>query len=738
MSDSPQTPETTAESTGGAPRSTLGLGTFLGVFTPTTLTILGVILYLRFGWVLGNAGLVGTLAIVLLANLITFMTGLSLSALATSMRVGVGGAYFLISRTLGLELGGALGIPLYLSQTLSVTLYAYGLAESMRIIWPDAPVPLLAGLIVVLVVLLASRSTVLALKVQLPVMFCIVASLVAVTVGVWGADFQVEMGPPSGEVPGFWVIFAVFFPAVTGILAGVGLSGDLRDPTKSIPKGVLWSIFIGLAVYMVMPFVLARAGDVEALRSDPLLWTKVAWGGAFLVLPGLWGAILSSAMGSILGAPRTLQALAADGLAPAALGRTEGETAEPLVALRISGGVALVAVLLGNLDTVAMVVSMFFLTTYGMLNLAACLEALVKDPAYRPKINVPWWVSFLGFIGCFVAMFAIHAGACMVALVFEVGIWWYLSKRTLQAAWGDLRTGLWFAMARFSMLQLRTARIDPRNWRPHLLVFSRGLSHDMGLVTLASNLSQDHGIVSVTTLVSGDVEDNPAMVALRLRNQQLVDSAGIRAFCEVACVSDVDSGMLTVAQVHGIGGIDSNMIMLGWPRVESGNLAWLLKQVRKLSGLQKSTMIVRPSPGSRARGNGEIVVWWKGKQHNGDLMLLLAHLLTMSSTWRGTRIVLKSVVEDEEAAAEVRAGFEAMLPDLRMEAGIEVIVRPSGQDVREVIRVHSAAADLIFLGMAEPPPGEEYAYSESLQAMLEGMPSAILVRNAGPFRGRLV
>ena len=502
--------------------SGLGLGTFIGVYTPTVLTILGVILYMRMGWVVGNAGIWGTVGIVLLANAITAITALSLSALATNMRVGVGGAYYIISRSLGLELGGALGIPLYLSQALSVTLYAYGLAESLRIIWPGVgdlvgrlldqlfvqmpgiaesyfgawmmgaaeglsaggpPVQAVAAFIVIAVVLVAARSTVLALKMQLPIMALIAVSILSLVIGVGWGPAQVPAVGPWTEA-GFWPVFAVFFPAVTGVLAGVGLSGDLKDPAQSIPKGVLYAVLTGFVVYMAMPFILGRAGDAETL-GDPLLWTKVAWVGA-AVMPGLWGAILSSAIGSILGAPRTLQALAQDRLAPRQLARLDPSSGEPMVALRISGLVALGAVALGDLNVVASVVSMFFLTTYGMLNLAAALEDLVKDPSYRPQIRIPWLVSLAGAMGCFVAMFAINPLAFLVAVLIEVGIWWVLRRRSLEAAWGDLRSGLWMALVRFAMVQLRGSNVDARNWRPHILFFTADVGRNLDSVQLAS------------------------------------------------------------------------------------------------------------------------------------------------------------------------------------------------------------------------------------------------------------
>ena len=716
-------------------RGGLGLGTFLGVVTPTMLTILGVILYLRMGWVVANAGLVGTLIIVLLAHIITITTAFSLSALATSMRVGSGGAYWLISRSMGLELGGALGIPLYLSQALSLTLYSFGLAESIRIVWPGAPVQILAAAIVILVVLLAVKSTVLALRMQLPIM-----ALIGISIGalVSGTDFngsQIPMLAPDDSA-GFWEVFAVFFPAVTGILAGLGLSGDLKDPERSIPRGVFVSVLIGFVVYLTVPFVLANGASLDQLLNNPMVWTEIA--PAPLVMGGLWGAILSSAIGSILAAPRTLQALADDNLVPEVFGKVDDKKGEPMFALWVSGGVALVAVALGDLNAVASVVTMFFLTTYGMLNLASALESLVADPAFRPKIKVPWWVSLVGCAGCFVAMFSIHPVACFVAIVIEGIIWWVLSRRALRTTWGDLRSGMWFTLARFAMLKLNHSKHDPRNWRPHILVFVADLERNLGMVRMANHFSQDRGIVTVSTLLMGDIEDHEQAESIAARNRLLLEANGIVAFAETAAVPDIDAGMITVAQANGMAGLASNMVMFGWPGDDGERLARLLGLVRRLDALEKSTMIVRPVKGSRAKGNGEIVVWWKGKENNGDMMLLLSHLLNLASGWRANHIVLKSVVNGSEEADGVRSAFENMLPDLRMDVCLDVIIKPIEKTQREVIREASQDADLVFLGMAVPGAGAELAYAESLKTLLDSLPTTILVRNASRFHGRLV
>ncbi len=720
------------------PAQPVRLGTFIGVFTPTMLTILGVIMYMRLGWVVGNAGLGGALLIIALANGITLITSLSLSALATNMRVGVGGAYFLISRSLGLEAGGAIGIPLYLSQTLSLTLYSFGLAESLRIVWPEVPVQLVAAVIVIVVTVLADRSTELALKAQLPIMGLIALSVIVLVMGI---DFGEPLRTPvDGEWvdADFWGVFAVFFPAVTGVLAGVSLSGDLKNPGRAIPRGVLAAVLVGFVVYMTLPILLAIAVDPETLRTDSLIWTKVAIFGP-AVLGGLWGAILSSAIGSILGAPRTLQALSNDGLLPRFLARTNSETGEPVLALRLSGALALACVALGDLNAVAAVVTMFFLTTYGTLNAVAGLEALVGDLSYRPRIRIPSWVSGLGALGCFVAMMAINPLAGVVAISAVVGIWLLLSRRAMRAAWGDLRSGLWFTLARVSLYKLRDSRFDARNWRPHVLVFTRDVSANLELVQLACMLSQERGIITVSTLLEGDVEEHEHAEQLMRSNQQLLDSKGLNAFYEVAAVSEIENGMITVAQANGFAGLTSNTSMFGWSGDDDPEgLARTLGVVRRMSGMEKCSLVLRYNTPDPQSPRNELVCWWRGKQHNGDLMLLLAHLLTQADGWRRVRIVLRSIVPTEEAAEQLRESMKAFLTSIRIPAEMDVIVPEPGQSIAELIREGSRNARLVLLGLPEVPAGEERDTAERLLSLVEGLPPTLLVRNAGPFRGRLV
>jgi amino acid transporter len=716
-----------------------GLGTFLGVFTPTALTILGVILYLRLGWVVGNIGLAPALLVVVLANAITLVTTLSFSSVATNARVGVGGAYFLVSRSLGPEIGGAIGLPLFLSQAFSVTLYAYGLAESLRFAWPGLPLAPTAAGIVVAVAALAVRGAGFALRTQLPILAGIALSLAALAWGALAAATPGALAPAPSEV-GFWAAFAVFFPAVTGIMAGLGFSGDLRDPARSIPRGALAAQLTGFAVYLAVPVLLWMSADTAALRSDPLVWTTIAPLGAWLVLPGLWGAVFSSAVGSVLGAPRTLQALAMDHLAPGALGRVSGRSREPRLGLAVTFGIALAAVGLGNLNAVAVAVSMFFLTVYGVLNLSAALEDLAGDPFWRPAIRVPWFVSGLGAIACFAVMLLVSPAASAVAVTTELALWLWLKRRQRHADWGDVRRGFYEATIRSALIRLAERPATPRSWRPNVLVFTQDVERDLALVRFGDWFSQHRGVVTVCELAVGDLwHPRTDLLEREARVRRFLRDSDLEVFADVQLALTREGGVLSVAQSNGIAGLESNTLLVPWPEGPD-ELARVLGLVRPLEALEKSLIIGRarvppPPTGHRPR---TVHVWWRGHQRNIHLMLLLAHLLSRNPAWRDTQIHVMSLVSNETMAAETTQLLERLLAEIRIRAELHVFERSAGLLVAEEVRSESANADVVLFDLEAPEEREEREYAARLEELVGDLPCCFLVRNHSPLLGELV
>ncbi len=702
-----------------------GLGTFEGVFTPSILTILGVIMYLRFGWVVGHVGLGATLVIVTIATSITFLTALSIAAIATDQRVRAGGAYYMISRSLGIETGGAVGIPLFLAQALSVALYTVGFAESVVDVFPHLDIRVVGLLVTALVGVLALTSARAALRAQYVVMAAIGLSLISFALGH-------PVGPPDAALaveparqPGFWKVFAVFFPAVTGIMAGVNLSGDLEDPARSIPRGTFAAIAVGYVIYMVIPVFLVARADPETLIADPMIMRRIAWWGDAILL-GIWGATLSSAVGSILGAPRVLQALARDRVLPRALrwlGRGSGPDDAPRVGTVFTLAIALIAVWYGDLNAIAPVLTMFFLTTYGVLNVAAGVERFVESPSFRPTFRVHWSLSLLGAVLCVAVMLVINPLASVVAIAFVLAVFLWLERRELEVAWGDVRRGLWLSVTRAGLLRI-SPEPDPKNWRPHLLVFAGSPNRRWNLIDLASGLSHNRALMTVATIVPdrGFGPDRQRQLENSMRDY--LGRRGIQTLVRVAPARHLFIGAERMVETYGLGALYPNTVLIG-DTDEDKHRRRFASMIRFFFEARRNVMILRDPEG---RGFGErrrVDVWWGGLRGNGGLMMILAYLLQSSLRWRHVEVRVKMMVATEDAAREALANLQELVEEMRT-GGIPEVIISHGRPFDEVLRESSRDADLVLLGLAEP--GEAFEdYLQRVRERTRGMPPTLHV-----------
>lgn len=709
-----------------------GLGTFGGVYTPSILTILGVIMYLRFGWVVGNAGLINTLIIVTISTSITFLTSLSICAIATDKVVRVGGAYYMISRSLGIETGGAVGISLYFAQALSVALYTIGFAESVVQTFSSLSQLYVALIITILVGILALTSADIAIKAQYFIMAAIALSLLSLVFGhpLPDATPQVFNRAPQDAAP-FWNVFAVFFPAVTGIMAGVNMSGDLRDPIRSIPTGTLAAVGTGYVIYMVLPILLATRADVASLVNNPLVMQDIAlWGPAILL--GVWGATLSSAIGSILGAPRVLQALARDGVLPnwlSFLGNGHGRDDEPRNGTLLTLAIAIAAVCVNKLDLIAPVLSMFFLTTYFVLNIAAAIEGFLQSPSFRPKFKVHWSFSLLGAIGCLGVMFLINAIATVVAAIIVLIIYFWLQQREIRATWGDVRYGLWMALISKGLFQI-DHEDDPKNWRPHMLVLSGAPQKRWSLIELADGFSHNRSLMTVSSVLPSGSRNLAQQVKLEKTIRDYLHKRGVQALVRVVTADDPFEGGLNLVETYGLGSLVPNTIVLGDTEEASRHESYC-QMIAKIHYSKRNVVIFRENKDNSFGFRRRIDVWWGGMQNNGSLMLLLAYLLRTDINWRNAKIYLKLVVSDNTAAAAARSNLDSFVTGLRIDV-ISEIIEAQGRSFFEILHHSSKNADLIFLGMAQP--GENFtAYYESLQKRVTNLPSTIFVLAAPGF-----
>lgn len=714
-----------------------GFGAFAGVFTPSILTIIGVVMYLRFGWVLGNLGLGRTLLLVTLCNSVTLLTGLSLSALATNREVQGGGAYYLVSRAFGAETGAAIGIPLFLSQAIGTAFYVAGFSESLVGALPAAAGwdPRLVGSATLVALAGVSVfSANLAVRVQYFIMAAIALSLVSFFAGGNpGAEVLAGSGTAAPS-PGFWVVLAVFFPAVTGILSGVGMSGDLRNPGKAIPRGTLGAVLAGYAIYMAVPVALYFfAGDAPALRTDPMIFQKCSRWPA-LVLPGVWAACLSSALGSLLAAPRVLQAMSRDRLAPAFLGRGYGKGDDPRAAAALAFALAAGAVWAGGVNLLAPVLTMVNLVIYALLNLAAAIEEAIGSAAWRPTFRVPWTVAAAGFALCAAMMVLISPAASVAAMLLIGAIHWMMVRRRLRARWQDFRRGLLRSGTRTLVHRLDASPEDGRNWQPDILALGAASARREWLGTLAAALSRDRGLLTFASVVPEEGWSAERAEASGTAVRDWAVRRGLEAFVRVHPAPDPWSGMRELVRAYGFGPLVPNTVLMGAPG--DGETAEGIASVARLAvSLRRNLLLAAREKGDAAAGEDgqaedlprRIDLWWRGRGNNASFMLALACLLRRSRQWEGASLRLCHAAEPGEDPARAEEALCAFLREARVDA--EVTVLPSAMaegpgGASAAIRAASAEAGLVLLGLRPPLDGEsDAAYGGYLLACRRGAAS---------------
>ncbi|MBN2188288.1 MAG: hypothetical protein JW699_02450 [Chitinispirillaceae bacterium] len=704
-------------------------GTFKGVFVPSILTIMGVIMYLRFGWVLAHAGLTGTLVIIAIGTSITLLTSLSLGALVSNAPVGGGGAYYIISRSLGIEAGAAIGFPLYCAQALGIAFYITGFSESLHALAPFLPVPLISLSVLLLLTLVVWYSADLALRTQFVVLALIAVSLVSFFLGDVSHISPADSTAVIRHI-GFWTVFAVFFPAVTGIEAGLGMSGDLRNPARSLTWGTLAAVVVSTACYVAIPMFLSRIGvSREALDGNMMIIADIArW--KWLVVAGIWGATLSSAVGSLLSAPRTLQAMCGDRLLPRFIGRGTGPNNDPRVATVLSFLVAGAAILLGDLNAIAPVLTMFFLTSYGLINVSASMEGLVGSPWWRPRFKIPWFISGVGAFICFAAMFMINAGATFVAIFLSTGLYVLVRRRRLKAQWGDARTGILMWIAQNVIYRLASRTVDERTWRPSLLVLTSSPRSRLHLVQLADALTNGRGFVTFVSMVPRATP--PALIEDARRSvSEFMQTQEVEGIVKICTADDFFSGARSVMEIYGYGPIRPNTVVLGSPRGDAGVGAYS-GLLRYASQLGLNVIIVHNGDNARPpRAGGRVDVWWDQTSSNAGLLLALGHLLRTSRAWRKSELTVRTIMGTSLPELNAsRVLNEIVKKKMRLDAQV-IVENPEGDSHLAIISRRSFDADFILMGLAAPEAGtlkepfEEY-FAKVLRRT-SGLPPMALV-----------
>ncbi|HRR28107.1 MAG TPA: hypothetical protein P5270_01980, partial [Victivallales bacterium] len=544
--------------------------------------------------------------------------------------------------------------------------------------------------------------------------------------------FKANLLPRWAPGHSLFKMFALFFPAVTGIMAGVNMSGDLKDPARSIPNGTFAAIGVSALVYASLIFLLAGAVPRNELLGTGFIMKEYA-AIPFLIYGGVFCATLSSALGSMMGAPRVIQAFARDRVFKWMnfLGKGSGKLGEPRRATILTFIISQICIFAGDLDSIAPIITMFFLMTYGTVNLACFYEGRTQNPSFRPTFKYNhWFFSLFGALGCLLVMFLINPLWAFIALILGGGFYLLIIRAEIQVKWGDLSAGLAFQRARNALLKLEKERYHPKNWRPSILTLSGGVYNRLHLVEYSCWLTADVGVVSVAQIILGELEKlishrKEAETLLRkfLRKEKLP------AFPIVLVENDLHSATKALIQCHGIGGMRPNTVLMGWSPEPSKSI-FFKKIINTVIEMKRSLLILatKQKEDETRVSEGDINIWWTSNL-NGQFMLLLAFVLRKHRKWNDCKIRIIRTVPMKADKEKMIFEMNKILVKARIEA--EILILPTDNPL-EILRNNIYPSALIFVGIElkdNNPQSIDYQY---LQKVVAELPCDIIfAHNAG-------
>lgn len=676
--------------------STKRFSTFEGVFTPCLLSILGVIMYLRLGWVVGNVGFAGAMVIIGMANLITLATALSMSSVVTNIRIGTGGAYSIIAKSLGIEAGGAIGIPLYISQAISVAFYIAGFTECWYFVFPQHN-PLCVSLIVWFILLVVAYSSArLAFRIQYIIMALIGCSLVSIFLGKGVVSNQLILWHDL-SADSFWNVFAIFFPAVTGIMAGASMSGELKDPKKNIPQGTLWAIIVSFIIYSVLAYWLARQFPSSTLKNNNLIVLELGRWKA-LVIAGIMGATLSSAISMFVSSPRILLALGKHSILPFSSHFSKiNNRGEPSTAILFTALIALTTILFSSLNQTASLLTMFFLITYGMINLIVFIEQTIGIVSFRPTFRVPRLISFLGSVGCIAFMFLIDFKFSTLAIIAIIIIYYLLLKKEAQIYSPDIRSGMLVFLAEQFAKTASRLPYYPKIWKPNLMIPLKDVGSLPTILSLVRPIVYPSG--RITVFYVRDISEKHSKEEISKKMQTHLELFKEENIFVEATVVDSESCLIGTKMVM------QTLMGLFFP---PNTLFYLLEEdvfndQRATEIIEKATqeglgIIIFYYHVKMGLSQEKIVNLWVRKQSpNINLSVLVS--LQLERNWDG-RVRLIQVVDKEYDRQEAVSYLQKLKELLRlpMDVEVEVLVGHFKNTLEE-----APPADINIFGMQDKP-----------------------------------
>jgi amino acid transporter len=691
------------------------------VFWTTLSTILGAILFLRMGYAVGNLGLIGAFAVIVLGHLVTIPAALAVAEIATNQRVAGGGVYHVLSRSFGMTIGGSIGIALYLSQAISLAFYAIAFAEAFRPLllqmterWPAIPPdPRLVA--IPAVGLLWGVLRLYGARLGLSTLYLVAGTLLVALVfffaggdGVFLPDFDRAVARVSSPAP-FYLVFAICFPAFTGLTAGVGLSGDLHDPKAAIPVGTLMAVASGFVIYLLVIVKLSAAADPATLVSDPLVMARIAIWPPIIPI-GLACATFSSALGSALVAPRTLQAIAADGVLPSGsfsswLRELRARDNEPTNAVSLTTLIALFFVVTGDIDSVAQVITMFFLVTYGAICSVSLLERFAGDPTYRPAFRSRWYISLFGALAALFFMFQISTLYAILALISLLALYGFVRRtQSDHVEPAELLRGTLFQLSRWMHLRTqRSIRVGREGaWRPAAVCLSDATFRRRGAIDFLRWISHRHGFATYIHFVPGFLSRHTYEEA-RLSLDRVLGLADVvesNVIVDTIVSPSYTSAFSQLIQLPSSSGMENNLVVFEYEKTEPDELAPAVEHLQLAAATGFDVVVL----GLSTRGFGArsaIHLWLLGADYGcANLMILLAYVLANHPEWSRAQLKIFDIVgADERESREeklrelVRSG---RLPIAQR--NVEVIVPEPGTDRRQIINTWSRDADLTLIG----------------------------------------
>jgi amino acid transporter len=701
------------------------------VFMTAISTILGAILYLRFGYAVAHTGFMGAIAIIIIGHLVTIPTAMAVAEIATNRKVQGGGAYYIISRSFGLNIGAAIGIALFLSQAISVAFYVIAFAEAFMPFseflvdsYPflaDYSVYLLdkklIGIIMMifLSILMLTKGANIGMNLLYYVVAILFASLIMFFMGkpIEGHNLaDVDLISSVSNPDSFFYVFTIIFPAFTGIAAGLGLSGDLKDPKKSIPKGTLLATAVGIIVYVAVALKLVLSASLDDLAADQLIMSRIAIWGPIIPI-GLACAAISSALGSVMVAPRTLQALGVDKIFPTLtlnnwLSKNKKNTIEPMNASLISCIIAFFFVVIGDINLVAEVIAMFFMVTYGAICSISLLEHFSADPSYRPTFRSRWYISLLGAVLSFWLMFKMNTTYAFASLTFMAIIYIYISKyNTSSGGIIKLFKGVLFQLSRQLQIFVRKKEYNSADdhWRPFAICISDVTLQKRDAFDFMRWVSHKYGFGTHMHFIEGYLNKESHLKSQKTLSKlhSLAEGSKSKVYLDTIISPSYTSAIAQVIQLASISGKGHNLIVLEFERGNKEKLEQIIKNHHLLTATDLDVCILKST--YRSFGyNKDIHIWISADDYqDSNLEILLGYILLGHENWKDASIKIFSIYaegtienEKERLLNLIQEGQLPISP-----SNISLIEKDQAHDIKSIINEQSASADFTLIGFDE-------------------------------------